>query len=82
MDETGGQIAVFGRIGSRPFNLEEMKQFYLNDEGKPWTVSDQVDPARMLVDERVPVPAADLDKTAPTVTPHAGEPAAPEGAGQ
>ena len=29
VDETGDQIAVFGRIGSRPFTLEEMRRFYL-----------------------------------------------------
>jgi hypothetical protein len=41
VDETGHQIAVFGRIGSRPFNLQEMQQFYLED-GKPWFVTDEV----------------------------------------
>ncbi|MGQ0700633.1 MAG: hypothetical protein ACT4PZ_20625 [Panacagrimonas sp.] len=38
VDETGGQIAVFGRIGSRPFNLEEQKRLYLDAEGAPWFV--------------------------------------------
>ena len=38
VDETGGQIAVFGRLGSRPLNLEEMQRLYLDDEGKPWHV--------------------------------------------
>jgi hypothetical protein len=38
VDETGGQIAVFGRIGSRPFTLEEQQRFYLNEEGQPWFV--------------------------------------------
>ena len=41
VDETGGQVAVFGRRGSRPLNLEEMKQLYLDDDGKPWFVSDE-----------------------------------------
>jgi hypothetical protein len=36
VDETGGQIAVFGRIGSRPLNEAEMKRLYLDDDGKPW----------------------------------------------
>jgi len=40
VDETGGQIAVFGRLGSRPFTLEEMKRLYLDDEGAPWFASD------------------------------------------
>ncbi|HEY1076626.1 MAG TPA: hypothetical protein VGE51_08040 [Fontimonas sp.] len=38
VDETGGQIAVFGRIGSRPFNLEEQRELYVDDDGKPWFV--------------------------------------------
>ena len=41
VDETGGQIAVFGRLGSRPFSLEEMRRMYLDGGGKLWTVSDE-----------------------------------------
>jgi hypothetical protein len=40
VDETGGQIAVFGRIGSRPFTWDEMKRFYQRPDGTVWTVSD------------------------------------------
>lgn len=43
VDETGGQIAVFGRLGSRPFTLEEMRRLYLDAEGKRWTVVDRPD---------------------------------------
>jgi len=39
VDETGGQIAVTGRLGSRPFNAEEMKKLYLKKNGEVWTVS-------------------------------------------
>ncbi|HYM72728.1 MAG TPA: hypothetical protein VET89_07080 [Stellaceae bacterium] len=42
VDETGHQIAVFGRIGSRPFTLKEMQQLYMGPDGKPFTVTDQV----------------------------------------
>jgi len=42
VDETGGQMAVFGRLGSRPFNLEEMQKLFLDNKGKPWTVNDKV----------------------------------------
>ncbi len=42
VDETGHQIAVFGRIGSRPFTADEMKKFYLGPDGKVFTVSDRV----------------------------------------
>ena len=38
-DETGHQLAVFGRRGSRPFNLEEMQRLYLRN-GKLFTVTD------------------------------------------
>jgi hypothetical protein len=41
VDETGGQIAVFGRKGSRPLNRSEMQQLYLDDEGNPWYVKDE-----------------------------------------
>jgi hypothetical protein len=41
VDETGEQIAVFGRRGSRPLTLEEMKKLYLDEEGKPWYVEDE-----------------------------------------
>ncbi len=40
VDETGGQIAVFGRIGSRPFNAAEMGKMYLRKDGSVWTVTD------------------------------------------
>jgi hypothetical protein len=42
VDETGHQIAIFGRIGSRPFTLPEMQQLYLGADGKPFTVTDKV----------------------------------------
>jgi hypothetical protein len=40
VDESGGQVAVFGRRGSRPFNLGEMQRLYLNEQGEPWYVED------------------------------------------
>ena len=43
VDETGNQIAVFGRIGSRPFHLDEMQKLYLKADGTPWTVSNSFD---------------------------------------
>jgi hypothetical protein len=45
VDETGGQVAVFGRIGSRPFNLAEQRKLYLRPDGLPWTVVDSPMPA-------------------------------------
>ena len=46
VDETGGQIAVFGRIGSRPFTLEEQRQLYIGPDGKPYFVTDEVEEER------------------------------------
>lgn len=39
VDETGNQLAVFGRRGARPFNRDELHRFYLRD-GQLYTVSD------------------------------------------
>jgi hypothetical protein len=38
VDESGNQIAVFGRVGARPLNLAEQRKLYLRD-GLLWTVS-------------------------------------------
>ena len=35
VDETGNQTVVFGRRGSRPFNLREMTAFYRHFDGAP-----------------------------------------------
>ena len=43
VDETGGQIAVFGRLGSRPFNRQEMEALFLGKNGQPFRVSNAVD---------------------------------------
>ncbi|HUE37998.1 MAG TPA: hypothetical protein VMR29_00735 [Candidatus Binatia bacterium] len=39
VDESGNQLAVFGRRGGRPFTLEEMRRLYMKD-GKPFAVGD------------------------------------------
>ena len=40
VDETGNQIAVFGRLGSRPFTYEELRKMFVR-KGKVWTVTDE-----------------------------------------
>ena len=52
VDETGGQMAVFGRLGSRPFTRDEMQRFYLNSRGEPYYVTDEA----TLADWTGPVP--------------------------
>jgi hypothetical protein len=39
VDESGNQVAVFNRIGARPFTQEEMRRLYLRD-GELYTVPD------------------------------------------
>jgi hypothetical protein len=39
VDESGNQISVFGRVGARPFNLEEQQRMYFRG-GQVWTVTD------------------------------------------
>jgi hypothetical protein len=43
VDETGHQIAVFGRLGSRPFNRPEMERFFLDAFDRPYRVTDDAD---------------------------------------
>ena len=38
VDESGHQVSVFGRIGSRPFNLKEMQKLYLRPDGEIYKV--------------------------------------------
>ncbi|MGJ8693601.1 MAG: hypothetical protein ACSHW0_14130 [Thalassotalea sp.] len=40
VDETGGQVAVFSRLGSGPLTEKDMKSLYLDKNGKPWFVND------------------------------------------
>ncbi|MBX7144245.1 MAG: hypothetical protein K1X79_07320 [Oligoflexia bacterium] len=41
VDETGNQVSIFGRIGSRPFNRQEMQRLFLNKAGNVYSVPDQ-----------------------------------------
>jgi hypothetical protein len=48
VDETGGQMAVFGRLGSRPFTRPEMERLFMTRSGVPWKVSDAVNMDRWV----------------------------------
>jgi len=39
VDETGHQIAIFGRVGSRPFTRAEMERFFLDGNGEVYSVT-------------------------------------------
>jgi len=43
VDESGNQLAVFGRLGARPFTLEEQQKLYIRN-GEVYTVSDTPSP--------------------------------------
>jgi hypothetical protein len=49
VDETGGQVALFNRIGSGPLSESDMRALYLNKKGEPWFVED--DPAQKITAE-------------------------------
>jgi hypothetical protein len=40
VDESGGQVAVFGRRGARPFQDAEMRRLYLDQNQATWAVTD------------------------------------------
>ncbi len=40
VDESGNQIAVFGRVGARPFNVQEMLRLYIRPNGELYQVID------------------------------------------
>jgi hypothetical protein len=44
VDESGNQLAVFGRRGARPLNRAEMRGLYIHSEtGQPYAVADDAD---------------------------------------
>ncbi len=45
VDETGHQIAIMGRLGSRPFTRPEMEKLFIGANGEPWFVEDRVNMA-------------------------------------
>jgi hypothetical protein len=48
VDETGGQMAIFGRLGSRPFTRKEMERLFLTPRGVPYKVLDTPDMAEYV----------------------------------
>jgi hypothetical protein len=48
VDETGNQIAVFGRVGARPLNQDEMNKMVRRPDGSVFRVSDNPFDARVF----------------------------------
>lgn len=42
VDESGNQIAVFGRVGARPLSKQESDKMYRRPDGSVWRVSDDI----------------------------------------
>lgn len=42
VDESGHQISVFGRVGARPLNKEEVSRMFERPDGQPWYTSDDI----------------------------------------
>jgi hypothetical protein len=66
VDESGNQVAVFGRRGGRPLNLAEMQRMYLREGGNGekviWTVPDgtATTPGRTTAPHPVLMPAHEV----------------------
>ncbi|MCK6449770.1 MAG: hypothetical protein L6R19_02740 [Alphaproteobacteria bacterium] len=73
VDESGHQVAGFGRLGSRPLTLREMKKLYLDAAGQLYTVRDPVQKQDFLPAPRLPRPpgTANLPISTPQVMPTA-----------
>ncbi len=69
VDETGHQVSVFGRLGSRPFNREEMERLFMRN-GKLFTVGN-TSTVKPLKFERPPEPEVSAAEGAVVVQPAA-----------
>jgi hypothetical protein len=57
VDEAGNQVSVFGRVGARPFDLQQSRKLYLRPGAvEPWRVSD--DPRDPIYGPARPIPKA------------------------
>jgi hypothetical protein len=62
VDETGGQIAIFGRLGSRPFTRPEMERFFTDAWGRPYRVTDAPDMGAWLGPRILPRTSQQVDR--------------------
>ncbi len=75
VDETGHQVAGFGRLGSRPFTLKEMRKMYLDAAGNLYTVKDPVQKQDFLPSPRAPRPGTNAALPFPMAPASAEKPA-------
>ncbi|MFM8252294.1 MAG: hypothetical protein ACKOBW_11915 [Planctomycetota bacterium] len=80
VDESGNQIAVFGRVGGRPLNLDEQQRMYRQPsgvnlwKGPVWTVSDDPYDSQYRRDPSVPPPGRPTHGPAVAPPPRATRP--------
>jgi hypothetical protein len=55
IDETGDQIAVFGRRGTRALSMPEIQRLYLDETGKPWFARGAAAPAAQTAQAVTPL---------------------------
>jgi len=67
VDESGNQVSVFGRLGSRPFTRAEMERLFLRD-GKLYTVT-SAPPGKPLAWTAPPRETAAVEAEGPQVQP-------------
>ncbi|HSC19525.1 MAG TPA: multiheme c-type cytochrome [Rhizomicrobium sp.] len=66
VDETGHQIAVLGRLGSRPFTRAEMEKFFIDSKGDFYKVRDTTSFDGFVTTTGTRVPASKDPVTAPS----------------
>ena len=60
VDETGGQIAVFGRLRPALYQ-DDMRSLVFDENGKPWTVTDTPGTGAMIPRGRLPAAMAEAE---------------------
>ena len=75
MDETGGQVAVFGRLGSGPLTNDDVNSLLFDDNGKPWFVEDTKGTGALLPRGKTPIESVttSAEDTVDTRSSSAGE---------
>jgi hypothetical protein len=69
VDESGNQVAVFGRVGGRPMDLDERRRFY-EKNGEPYRVNpNPIQPAIRLTEEQQPDPEQPGIRSKPRIRP-------------
>jgi hypothetical protein len=69
VDESGNQIAVFGRIGAGPLSLDEQHKLYVRPDHRVWTTSDNPWDRDIYAHPEVPEPRVPESISPPGLLP-------------